>query len=135
MLWSAAICDLLFKLQNLVDIYGDSKAKDILAEVGKLQQENERSPIWETKLFESVAELTQLLDIAELSNSGAPDERLDAFELNAQSAGRGGLTCMHAWEEISNNGTLDILDAMCVKNFTADEMSLTGVVRFRDFSL
>lgn len=68
MLWSVAICDLLFKLQNLVDLYGDSKAKDILAEVGKLQQENERSPIWETKLVESVAEQTQLLDIAEREN-------------------------------------------------------------------
>lgn len=68
MLWSVAICDLLFKLQNLVELYGDDKAKDILAEVGKLQQENERSPIWETKLVESVAEQTKLLDIAEREN-------------------------------------------------------------------
>lgn len=68
MLWSVAVCDLLFKLQNLVDLYGDVKAKDILADIGKLQQENERSPIWETKLVESVAEQTQLLDIAEREN-------------------------------------------------------------------
>lgn len=68
MLWSVAVCDLLFKLQNLVDLYGDAKAKDILAEIGKLQQDNERSPIWETKLVESVAEQTQLLDIAEREN-------------------------------------------------------------------
>ena len=26
MLWSVAVCDLLFKLQNLVDRYGDTKA-------------------------------------------------------------------------------------------------------------
>lgn len=68
MLWSVAVCDILFKLQNLVDLYGDQKAKDILAEIGTLQQENERSPAWETKLVESVAEQTQLLDIAEREN-------------------------------------------------------------------
>lgn len=68
MLWSVAVCDLLFKLQNLVDLYGDAKAKNILTEIGKLQQDNERSPTWETKLVESVAEQTQLLDIAELEN-------------------------------------------------------------------
>lgn len=68
MLWSVAVCDLLFKLQNLVDLYGDTKAKEILTEIGKLQQDNERSPIWETKLVESVAEQTQLLDIAEREN-------------------------------------------------------------------
>jgi hypothetical protein len=68
MLWSVAVCDLLFKLQHLVDLYGDEKAKAILAEIGKLQLDNERSPIWETKLVELVAEQTQLLDIAELEN-------------------------------------------------------------------
>jgi hypothetical protein len=68
MLWSVVVCDLLFKLQHLVDLYGDDKAKTILAEVGKLQQANERSSEWESKLVESVAEQTQLLDIAEREN-------------------------------------------------------------------
>ena len=68
MLWSVAVCDLLFKLQNLVDLYGDAKAREILADIGKLQQDNDRSPIWETKLVESVAEQTQLLDIADREN-------------------------------------------------------------------
>ena len=68
MLWSVAVCDVLFKLQNLFDPYGDAKAKGILDEIGKLQQENERSPIWETRLIELVAEQTQLLDIAEREN-------------------------------------------------------------------
>ncbi len=65
MLWSVVVCDLLFKLQHLVDLYGDEKAKAILAEIGKLQQANQRSSEWESKLVESVAEQTQLLDIAE----------------------------------------------------------------------
>lgn len=68
MLWSVVVCDLLFKLQHLVDLYGDEKAKTILADIGKLQDDNERSPVWETKLVESVAEQTQLLDIAEREN-------------------------------------------------------------------
>lgn len=68
MLWSVVVCDLLFKLQHLVDLYGDDKAKAILAEIGKLQQANERSSEWELKMVESVAEQTQLLDIAEREN-------------------------------------------------------------------
>ncbi|EQB8045081.1 hypothetical protein ACYUML_004641 [Aeromonas hydrophila] len=68
MLWSVVVCDLLFKLQHLVDLYGDGKAKKILAEIGQMQRDNERSPMWETRLVESVAEQTQLLDIAEREN-------------------------------------------------------------------
>lgn len=68
MLWSVVVCDLLFKLQHLVDLYGDDKAKTILADIGKLQQANERSSEWESKMVESVAEQTQLLDIAEREN-------------------------------------------------------------------
>ena len=37
MLWSVVVCDLLFKLQHLVDLYDDDKAKTILAEIGKLR--------------------------------------------------------------------------------------------------
>jgi hypothetical protein len=40
----------------------------ILDEIGKLQESNERSPIWETTLVELVAEQTELLDIAEREN-------------------------------------------------------------------
>jgi hypothetical protein len=68
MLWSVVVCDLLFKLQHLVDLYGDEKAKSILADIGRLQEDNERSPAWELKLLQSVFEQTQLLDIAEREN-------------------------------------------------------------------
>ncbi|MTI73899.1 MAG: hypothetical protein FH747_09625 [Stenotrophomonas sp.] len=68
MLWSVVVCDLLFKLQHLVDLYGDDKAKTVLDEIGKLQQANERSSEWESKMVESVAGQTQLLDIAEREN-------------------------------------------------------------------
>jgi len=52
MLWSVVVCDLLFKLQHLVDLYGDGKAKGILAEIGQMQQDNERSPVWEAVVAE-----------------------------------------------------------------------------------
>lgn len=68
MLWSVAICDLLFKLQYLFDIHKDRKAREILDEIGRLQEADERSPIWEKKLIELVAEKTQLLEIAEREN-------------------------------------------------------------------
>lgn len=68
MLWSVVICDLLFKLQNLVELYDDEKAKRILAEIERQQDCNERSPEWEATLLESVASQTQLLDIAEREN-------------------------------------------------------------------
>lgn len=68
MLWSVVVCDLLFKLQHLVDLYEDDKAKTILAQIGKLRLASERSSEWELKLVELVAEQTQLLDIAELEN-------------------------------------------------------------------
>lgn len=68
MLWSVAVCDLLFKLQYLAEIYDDDKAKKILNEIEKLRQANERSSEWEWKLVDRVAEQTQLLNTAELEN-------------------------------------------------------------------
>lgn len=68
MLWSVVVCDLLFKLQYLVDLYGDDKAKAILDKVRKQQQANERSSEWESTLVESVAGQTQLLDAPEREN-------------------------------------------------------------------
>lgn len=68
MLWSVVVCDLLFKLQYLVELYGDDKAKSILEEIEELRRKNERSSEWELKLLDLVAELTQLLNIVEREN-------------------------------------------------------------------
>ena len=43
MLYSVAICDLLFKLQELVDMYNDSVAGDILREVEKCRNSNDNN--------------------------------------------------------------------------------------------
>ena len=40
MLWSVAVCDLLFKLKELDEIYDDIKAKKILAEIKSRKELN-----------------------------------------------------------------------------------------------
>ena len=68
MLWSVAICDLLFKLQELAELYKDEKAKNILSSVEKMQKNNRRSSGWEIKLLDLVVENTELLDESEYKN-------------------------------------------------------------------
>ena len=50
MLWSVAIDDIVYKLQNLVDLYEDAVAKSILDELTVLQSSDPRSASWEVKL-------------------------------------------------------------------------------------
>lgn len=66
MLWSVAVCDALFKLRHLVDMYGDQTAQNILNDVAKMQRKNPRSPEWEAKLFKWIADKTQLIDPSDL---------------------------------------------------------------------
>ncbi|WP_143872099.1 hypothetical protein [Catenovulum sediminis] len=62
MLWSVVVCDLIFKLQELRDLYDDKTAEKILAEVEELQNSDPYSPKWEKELVKMVFERTQLLD-------------------------------------------------------------------------
>lgn len=68
MLWSVVVCDLLFKLKYLEELYEDNEAKKILEKIEELQKKNERSSAWESQLVESVAKDIQLLNIAEREN-------------------------------------------------------------------
>lgn len=68
MLWSVAICDIVYKLQSLVDLYDDSAAKEILQEVTAIQNEDYKSSAWELKLLDDVHEKTFLLDSSEYEN-------------------------------------------------------------------
>lgn len=68
MLWSVAICDLVYKLENLIEVYDDGEAKKILTDIAKLQQDEARNSNWEIKLIDSVYEKTNLLDNAEYEN-------------------------------------------------------------------
>lgn len=62
MLYSVVICDLVYKLQDLRDIYNDDRAKKILDEMAVLQVEKPNSPEWESKLIQRVSASTELLD-------------------------------------------------------------------------
>lgn len=68
MLWSVAVCDIVHKLQNLVDIYNDAIAKQILDEMSAAQEANPTSSAWEMSLFEEVFKKTELLDSPEIEN-------------------------------------------------------------------
>lgn len=66
MLYSVLICDLVYKLRDLRDIYGDSKAKKILDEIEDLQRKNPKSPDWESKLVEFISTRTSLLEASDI---------------------------------------------------------------------
>lgn len=66
MLYSVLICDLVFKLRDLRDIYSDTKAEKILKEIEDLQIANPTSPEWETKLIDAVKTRTNLLEASDI---------------------------------------------------------------------
>lgn len=68
MLYSVVISDLIFKLEELKDVYNDGAAKKILLEIEGLQKTNPRSSEWESKLVEMIASRTKLLEISDVEN-------------------------------------------------------------------
>jgi len=68
MLWSVAICDIIYKLENLVDIYKDKSANLILSDITDIQRKDPKSPLWETELIKKTHEDTNLLDNSEYLN-------------------------------------------------------------------
>ncbi|MCE0915621.1 hypothetical protein [Pseudomonas sp. NMI760_13] len=68
MLWSVAVCDIVYKLQHLVDIYNDNIARLILEEMNATQEAQPTSSTWEITLFEEVFRRTELLDAPEIEN-------------------------------------------------------------------
>ncbi|VVM25641.1 hypothetical protein BSPWISOXPB_7677 [uncultured Gammaproteobacteria bacterium] len=68
MLWSVSVCDIIYKLQYLVDLYADSAAKEILDEITSLQDSDKKSPAWEIKLLEDIFNKTNLINSPEYEN-------------------------------------------------------------------
>jgi len=68
MLWSVAVCDIVYKLQYLVDLYEDPVAKLILDELTTLQNSDSKSSFWEVKLIDDTHAKTNLLDNSEYEN-------------------------------------------------------------------
>jgi hypothetical protein len=65
MLWSVVVCDLVYKLQDLRDLYHDETAISILRDIEEKQASNSSSPEWEPFLLEQVNKRTYLLEISE----------------------------------------------------------------------
>lgn len=65
MLYSVAICDLLLKLQELVEVYNDGIAKKILDDVNKERQNpsGKSKSSWEKQLVDNIHDKTKLLDL------------------------------------------------------------------------
>lgn len=70
MLYSVAICDLLFKLQELADMYNDTVAVEILQEVEKCRNpgDNKSKSRWEKEFVDSIYTKTELLDLESYTN-------------------------------------------------------------------
>jgi hypothetical protein len=68
MLWSVAICDILFKLVQLAEHYGDAVAQGILRDIETARLANPKSPEWEWRLIEEVKARTQLLEAGDFAN-------------------------------------------------------------------
>ena len=70
MLYSVAICDLLFKLQELSDMYNDTVAAEILREVEKCRNtgDNKSKSRWEKEFVDGIYKKTKLLDLESYTN-------------------------------------------------------------------
>ncbi len=70
MLYSIAICDILFKLQELKDMFNDPVADEILREVEKMRNanDNKSKSRWEKELIDNVYNKTKLLDLEAYTN-------------------------------------------------------------------
>lgn len=62
MLYSIAIADLVYKIEELKELHNDENAIEIMRVIEDLQVRNPNSPDWETKLVELVKEKTNLLE-------------------------------------------------------------------------
>ena len=65
MLYSVVICDLIYKLQDLKELYDDETAKAILTKIEEEQEKAPNSGGWEGVLIEEVKNRTFLLEPAD----------------------------------------------------------------------
>ena len=65
MLWTVVVCDLVYKLQTLRDMHGDTSAGVLLKDVETRQAANPNSPDWEVFLLDEVFKRTKMLEIGE----------------------------------------------------------------------
>lgn len=66
MLWTVTVVDLVFKLQDLSNIYNDAIAKKILEDIETLQKSNPSSPQWEKDLIDRIEKDTGMFETHEI---------------------------------------------------------------------
>lgn len=67
MLWSVAVIDLVFKLQDLVDLHSDKDAKSILKTMKEKQAKDRKNSTWEHELVSEISIRTKLLSSDNIS--------------------------------------------------------------------
>src|SRR4051812_34230582 len=65
MLWTVVVCDLVYKLQSLRDLYADAAAGKLLEDVEQKRLANPNSPDWEIYLLEEISKRTKMLETSE----------------------------------------------------------------------
>lgn len=68
MLYSVCLCDLLFKLEELKDMYNDSTAKGILHTIELSKTNSNSKSSWEKELVDEIKNKTELLDLEAYTN-------------------------------------------------------------------
>ena len=68
MLYSVCLCDLLFKLEELKDMYSDSTAKGILCDIERNKTNSASKSSWEKELVDKIKDQTKLLDLEAYTN-------------------------------------------------------------------
>ncbi len=68
MLYSVAVCDMLFKLQELKDMFNDSIASEILQEIETSRNASGSKSKWEKELVDNIFNKTKLLDLEAYTN-------------------------------------------------------------------
>ena len=112
MLYSVTICDILFKLQELKDMYNDSTAITILRKVEKEQKESSSKSSWEKTLLDEVREKTQLLDLKTYSDL---NHLFDDRNLSAHPAIDGNYELLSPTQETTIAHMKNILSQILVK--------------------
>ena len=123
MLYSIAICDILFKLQELKDMYNDSTAIAILKKVEKEQKESSSKSSWEKTLLDEIKEKTQLLDLKALSDL---NHLFDDRNLSAHPAMNGNYELISPTQETTIAHINNVLNQILIKPpiFIKDVVSL-----------
>ncbi|KQM73715.1 hypothetical protein [Sphingomonas sp. Leaf20] len=65
MLWTVVVCDMVYKLQSLRDLYADAGAGKLLQDVEAKRTVNPNSPDWEIYLLDQVFARTKILEASE----------------------------------------------------------------------